>query len=172
MNRRVWTGVAAGVVAAAVLLMVGIGGYRAGQEDEVVTRTLSDGEVVRVVDGGRDFFPGFFLFPLLVIAVVLLATRARRGGWHRPYGPYGSYGPWGDGGPWGGRGPGPCGPDAAMREWHRRMHEDEGMASGGPAGEGTAGEGIGGAEGAPADRPPAQATTPASGPGAGSPPAP
>ena len=125
MNRRVWTGVVAGLLAAAVLLTVGIGSYRAGQDDEVVTRTVSDGEVVRVVGhDGWGFFPGFFLFPLLVIGLIVLVARGRRGhGWYGP-GAYGGYGP------------GPCGPggydrETRMREWHRRMHEGEG-----PAGEG------------------------------------
>jgi hypothetical protein len=136
MNRRVWTGVVAGVLAAAVLLTVGVGAYQAGQDDEVVTRTVEgvdSGEVVRVVDHGRDFFPGFFLFPLLIIAVIVLLARGGRRHWGRPYGP--GYGPgpggpgagyWGGGpgrGPWG---PGGCGdPEAGMREWHRRMHEGE-----------------------------------------------
>lgn len=135
MNRRVWTGVIAGVLAAAVLVTVGFGAYRAGQDDEVVTRTVDGGDVVRVVDHGRDFFPGFFLFPLLVILlVVLLARGGRRHGWHRPYGPGGPG--WGPGyyggpgrGPWG---PGGCDPEAGMREWHRRMHEGEGDAPGAP----------------------------------------
>lgn len=129
MNRRVWTGVVAGLLAAAVLLTVGIGAYRAGQDDEVVTRTVEGEEVVRVVDHGRDFFPGFFLFPLLIIGLIVLLARGRRGpGWHRPYGPGGpGWGPgyWGGPGRWG---PGGCDPEAEMREWHRRMHEGEATA--------------------------------------------
>jgi hypothetical protein len=131
---RVWTGVVAGVLAAAVLLTVGIGAYQAGQDDEIVTRTVDGGEVVRVVDDGRDFFPGFFLFPLLIILLVVLLARAGRRHWGRPYGPGGPGGPgWGPGywaggpgqpgrGPWGAGG---CDPEAGMREWHRRMHEGE-----------------------------------------------
>lgn len=114
MNRRVWTGVVAGVLAAAVLLTVGIGAYQAGQDDRVVTRTVDGGEVVRVVDHGRDFFPGFFLFPLLIIVLVVLLARGGRRHWYRPYGP--GWGPWGAGG-WD--------PETGMREWHRRMHEEE-----------------------------------------------
>ena len=121
MNRRLLAGVLAGVAAATVVLAVGIGSYRAGQEDEVVARTVPDGEVVRVVDhGDRDFFPGFILVPLFVVGLVVLATRGRRGpGWGGPYG-YGR--------PGFGRGPsGPagCDPDAALHEWHRRAHEGE-----------------------------------------------
>lgn len=142
MNRRVWTGVIAGVLAATVLLTVGIGSYRAGQDDEVVSRTVENGEIVRVVDHGRHFFPGFFLFPLLLIGlVVLLARGGRRHGYAHGYGGGWGYGP----GPgWhGGYGPGPCGPgpapgqgpddgpDARAQEWHRRMHE--GVPAGEPA---------------------------------------
>jgi hypothetical protein len=152
MNRRVWTGVVAGVLAAAVLLTVGIGAYQAGRDDEVVTRTVEGDEVVRVVEHGRDFFPGFFLFPLLIIALVVLFARAGRRNWHRPYGPGGpGWGPgyWGGGpgrGPWGAGG---CDPEAGMREWHRRMHEGE------AAGEATdpADTPADAPVGAPADRP-------------------
>jgi hypothetical protein len=122
---RVWTGIVAGVLAAALLLTVGIGAYQAGRDDEVVTRTVEGDEVVRVVDHGRDFFPGFFLFPLLIIAlVVFLLARGGRRHWNRPGGPGWGPGYWG-GGP--GRGPwaGGCDPEAGMREWHRRMHEGE-----------------------------------------------
>lgn len=133
MNRRVWTGVIAGVLAATVLLTVGIGSYRAGQDDEVVTRTVENGEVVRVVDHGRDFFPGFFVFPLLLILLVVLIARGGRRHW---YG-HGHGGGWGYGpGPgWrGGGGPGPYGPEdgpeARWRDWHRRQHEGEPATTG------------------------------------------
>jgi hypothetical protein len=136
MNRRVWTGVIAGVLAAAVLLTVGIGSYRAGQDDEIVTRTVENGEVVRVVDHGRDFFPGFFLFPLLLILLVVLVARGGRRHWYGP----GHGGGWGYGPGWHrGYGPGPWGPgdgpDERMREWHRRMHEGDPGA--GPAATGS-----------------------------------
>lgn len=121
MNRRVRTGVAAGVLAAAVLLGVAGGAYRAGQGDEVVTRTAGDGEVVRVVGGhgwGYGPGPGFFLLPLAVVAVVLL-VRGRHGGpgggWRPPYGP----------------------PEDAFREWHRRAHAEQGPAA--PAASGSPG---------------------------------
>lgn len=127
---RLWTGVVAGVLAAALLLTVGIGAYRAGQEDEVVTQVVTDsetsGEVVRVVDDGwRDGpGPGFFLFPLLIIGLIFLF--ARRGRWH-------------------GHGHG-CGPhgyrsyraeerEAWMQDWHRRAHDtgaDVGVEAGSP----------------------------------------
>ena len=80
----------------------------------MVTRVAGDGEVVRVVEGGRGWGygpgPGFLLFPLLGIGVVaLLVTRGRRGGY----------------GGWCGPGPaGPWAPQARMEEWHRRAHED------------------------------------------------
>ena len=114
MSRRVWTGVAAGVLAASVLLGVAGGAYRAGQRDEVVTRTAADGDVVRVVDGhGWGPGPGFFLFPLAVVAVILLVRgRGGPGGWHPPYGP----------------------PEDAFREWHRRAHAEQGAATAGAAG--------------------------------------
>jgi hypothetical protein len=142
-NRRIWTGVIAGVLAAAVLLTVGAGAYRAGQDDEVVTRVVEEGrtgEVVRVVGDhyGRPGF-GFILFPLIIILVVVLLFRAfgshRHGGWHGGW----RYG----GGPgWHGPGPGPCGPGSGPGEpgsdprtaWfdelHRRSHERTGSGSG------------------------------------------
>lgn len=123
---RVWTGVVAGVLAAALLLSVGVGAYRAGQDDDVATRVVqetSDGQVVRVIeDGGRwdGHGPGF-LFPLVIILIlVLVFTRGHRHRWHGGYGP--------------GHGPGPgyrgrCGPgggpDEYLDEWHRQAHWDE-----------------------------------------------
>ena len=118
MNRKVLTGILAGVLAAGVLLTVAAGAYHAGQRDDGVTRVVGggDGQVVRVIDDGRWGHgygpgPGFFLFPLLGIGLVaLLVTRARRGGY---------------GGGWCGPGPGVgWGPEARMEDWHRRAHEE------------------------------------------------
>ena len=113
MNRRVWAGVLAGLLAATVLLTVGVGAYRAGQDDEAVTRVVtetSDGEVVRVVRDDGDFGrhwgpgPGFFLFPLLIIGAVVLFARGGRRHWH-------GYGP-----------PFNNDPEARWRDWHDRLH--------------------------------------------------
>ena len=116
MNRRVWTGVIAGVLASLLLLGVATTAYEVGQRHEVVTRTIGNGEAVRVVgDGwgyghaGFGFF--FFLFPLLILFLLFLAFRGRRG--------------WYGGGPgryWGG-GYG-CAPGRpGFEEQHRRAHE-------------------------------------------------
>lgn len=134
MNRRVWTGILAGVLAATVLLGVAGIAYQAGQNREVVTRTVGDGDVVRVVGGyggwGYGHGGGFFFFPLLLtLLLVFLAVRAFRGGWGPRYG-YGGGG-YGRSGPCG---PGP-GPDERFDEAHRRAHERTGT---GPADAGEA----------------------------------
>lgn len=121
MNRRVWAGVAAGVLAALVLLTVGFGGYQAGRDDDDSTTEIvresgesGDGQVVHVVHDGRRWGPGpgFFLFPLLIVFVVFALVRGRG---HRHYGHWGpgSYRP----GYWGGD------PESHLQEWHRRQHE-------------------------------------------------
>jgi hypothetical protein len=121
MNRRVWAGVAAGLLAALVLLTVGFGGYQAGRDDDGVTTEIvrengenNDGQVVHVVHEGRHWGPGpgFFLFPLLIIFLVFAVARGR---WHRHYGHWGPghYRP----GYWGGD------PESQLQEWHRRQHE-------------------------------------------------
>ena len=122
-NKRVWGGVLAGVLAAGLLISVAFGAYRAGERREVVTRVAGDGEVVRVVDGGGHWGygpgPGFFLFPLVGIGlVVLLVGRGRRGFY---------------GGP-GGSGYGGCGPQGRLDDWHRRAHEDSPKSSAPAAG--------------------------------------
>ena len=112
MERRVWTGVLAGLLAATVLGGVALGAYRAGRADDVVTRVGPNGEVVRVIDGrgwGHGPGPGFFLVPLaIVLTVVLIRGWRGPGGWGPPPGP-------------GGWSPG--GPEEAFREWHRRAHD-------------------------------------------------
>ena len=68
MYRRVWAGVAAGVLAALVLLTVGFGAYQAGRDDrsdDVTTEIVrensesGDGQVVHVVhdNDGRRWAP-------------------------------------------------------------------------------------------------------------------
>jgi hypothetical protein len=125
MNRRVWTGILAGVLAATVLIGVAGVAYEAGQDREVVTRTVGDGEVVRVVGGYGPGYGhgwghgGFFLFPLLLTGLlVFLLVRAFRGPRWGGYG--GGYG-------YGGCGPGP---EGRFEEQHRRAHE---RAAPGPA---------------------------------------
>ncbi len=112
MERSVWTGVLAGLLAVTVLGGVALGAYRAGQADDAVTRVTADGEVVRVIDGrgwGHGPGPGFLLLPAAIVLTVLL-VRSRRGpgGWGPPYGS----------GPWA-----PGAPEEAFREWHRRAHD-------------------------------------------------
>lgn len=119
MNRRVWTGILAGVLAATLLLGVASVAYQAGRHDEVVTRTVGDGEVVRVVGGGYGYgygHGGFFFFPLLLtVLLVFLLFRAFRGGGYRRGG-------------WGGYGG--CGPgrDGRFEEQHRAAHAGPGEA--------------------------------------------
>jgi hypothetical protein len=119
MSRRVWTGVLAGLLAASVLLAMAGAAYRAGQHHEVVSRTVGDGGVVRVVDGagwGHGPGPGFFLLPLLGITLLVVLVWGRRGGrygWHGQYGP-----PWAHGGP-----------ESAFEDWHRRAHSEAGAST-------------------------------------------
>ena len=58
-GNKIWVGIAAGLLTTAVLAMVGIGAYRAGQRSdqtiEVVGQVAGEGDVARtvVVDGWR-----------------------------------------------------------------------------------------------------------------------
>ena len=105
-------GVAVGVLVAASLLLVGVGAYNAGQRNaetvEVVTAGETAGRALVVpVDtwrGGWHWGPGFLVFPLIVIGLVLLFSARRRGGWCPPW---------------------RYGDDEALREWHRRAHADD-----------------------------------------------
>jgi len=120
MNRKVLTGIAAGLLTAAVLATVAIGGYRAGERSDradrtvtVIDQTATDGRTVVVPpdrwgdEWGHPGF-GFFLFPLVVVGVVLLlVSRPRR---------HGYYGRGWDGPPW------RRGYEAELHEWHRREH--------------------------------------------------
>jgi hypothetical protein len=122
------------VIGAAVLVLlagigIGVGVYNAGVHDGISQGLQQSGEntqVVRVVDGGYrhgygyGFFPfGLFLFPLVVIGIILLTRAAFWGGrWGGPW--RGGYGRgWGGPGPWGQGGP------ERYEEWHRRQHEQQ-----------------------------------------------
>lgn len=120
MTRRVWAGIAAGVLAALVVLGVAGAAFRAGEHHQVVTTTVSGGDAVRVVgDYGWGYGHGggfFFLFPLLLLVLLgLLLFRRARWGYAGRYD--------GGGGGWGGCGPGRE-PGGGFDERHRRAHEE------------------------------------------------
>jgi hypothetical protein len=118
--RRAWIGVVAGLLAATLLVGVALTAYHVGRNHEVTTEVVSNGEVVHVVGGhwGYGPGPGFFLFPVLLLTVVLVVLVVR--GRH-PGGPWGyrGYGPWS-----------PGGPSPALDDWHRRAHQTEGASTG------------------------------------------
>ncbi|MEW6474695.1 MAG: hypothetical protein AB1679_20775 [Actinomycetota bacterium] len=134
MSKRLWTGLLVGLLGAMALVAVGVGAYHAGQDHEAVVTTVpgAAGEVVRVVNYGhwRGGPPFGFLFPLLIIGlIVLLVAGRRRAYWGRPWGP----GPWGAGpAGWGGGPCGPAGKEAALSEWHQRVHAEAGTTPGPP----------------------------------------
>jgi hypothetical protein len=111
MNRKWLAGIGAGVLVATALIIVGVGAYRAGERNatdvEVAREVIRDGESATraiIVDGGGwyrgpGFFPGFFIFPLIVIGIVLLVA-SRRGAWYGPR----RY------------------TDDELADWHRRAH--------------------------------------------------
>jgi hypothetical protein len=113
MNSKVLIGIAVGLLTTAVLVMVGAGAYRAGQRSdqtiEVVGDVVTNGEdsartVLVPVDGWHDGWRGgpgfgFFVFPLVIIGLVLLFASRRGGPWR---------------GPW---------RDDELRDWHRRQHD-------------------------------------------------
>ena len=132
MSKRLWTGLLVGVLGAMALVAVGVGAFHAGERHTVTTVAPvvgAPGEAVRVVGYGHwgpwGGPPFGFLFPLLIIGlIVLLVAGRRRAYWGRPWGP----------GPWGG----PCGPgdkDAALADWHHRAHSGAPEAPPGTPGE-------------------------------------
>jgi hypothetical protein len=118
MSKRLWTGLLVGVLGAMALVAVGVGAFHAGQRHTVTTvapAVGAAGEAVRVVGYGH-WGPGWggppfgFLFPLLIIGLIVLLVAGRR----RAY--------WGGPG-WGG----PCGTggkEAMLSDWHRRAHAE------------------------------------------------
>jgi hypothetical protein len=117
-----------GIAIAALLVIltgigIGVGAYRAGERNgiaqgieqvQVAQDNGQEVQVVHVVDAGHPvFFPGFFLFPLLVIGGFFLI-----GGIFRGAGRWGGHG----------HGPGPWNEDGRRRfeerarEWHKHEH--------------------------------------------------
>ena len=139
MSKRLWTGLLAGVLGATALVAVGVGAFHAGQRHEITTvapTTDVAGETVRVVGYGHHWGPGWggppfgFLFPLLIIGlIVLLVAGRRRAYWGGRHGyAYGGPGGWG----------GPCGPggkEAALADWHQKAHAGAPEAPPGPPGD-------------------------------------
>jgi hypothetical protein len=124
MSKRLWTGLLVGLLGAMALVAVGVGDFHAGQRHEittVATPTGVAGETVRVVGDGY-WGPGWggppfgFLFPLLIVGLIVVLVAGRRRAYWGP-------GPWAAGpGGWGG---GPCGPggrDAGLAAWHQKAH--------------------------------------------------
>jgi hypothetical protein len=112
MSRRLWTGLLVGVVGATALVAVGVGAFHAGQRHTVTTTVApvvgASGEAVRVVGYGHwgpwGGPPFGFLFPLLIIGLIVLLVAGRRHAYLAG---------------------GPCGPggrDAALADWHQRAH--------------------------------------------------
>lgn len=126
MSRRLWTGLLVGLLAALALVAVGVGAFHAGEHHTVATVVPAaplagaPGESVRVIGYGHwgpwGGPPFGFLFPLLIIGLIVVLVAGRRHAyWGRPWGP----GPCGAG-PWG-----------PLADWHDRAHAERG---GDPAG--------------------------------------
>jgi hypothetical protein len=110
----------------AILLSVGIGvaaynaGENQGQQDatEQIQSAQANGQevqVVHVVDNNHGFFPGFFLFPFLLIGMFfLIGTIFRAGGWSGKGHGHGPGGPWND--------EGRRRFEERAHEWHQREH--------------------------------------------------
>ena len=105
---------------------IGAGAYEAGERRgiaqgiEQIRAAQQNGEqvqVVHVVSEDRGFFfPGFFLFPLLLIGGILLLRGIARGA-----GRFGGHGPRGHSpGPWNDEGRRRF--EERAREWHQRQH--------------------------------------------------
>jgi hypothetical protein len=118
-------------VIVAILLMVGIGvaAYNAGENNgqqqatEQIQSAQANGQEVQVVhvvgDNQHWFFPGFFVFPFLLIGLFFLIggmfRAARWGGKGHGHGP---------GGPWNEEGRQRF--EERAREWHQREHGNGG----------------------------------------------
>ena len=131
-----------GVIAVLVVLLGGIGigasAYRAGERSgiaqgieqvKVAQDNGQDVQVVHVVGDGRPvFFPGFFLFPLVLFGMFFLI-----GGVFRGAGRFGKPGHHGHGpGPWNHEGRERF--EERAREWHRHEHGEAPATEGSPAG--------------------------------------
>jgi hypothetical protein len=106
-----WIGVTLLLVAAGIL--IGVGAYNAGVNHGIEQAANSE-QIVQVVGGHWGGFPfGLILFPLVLFGIFAIVGSFKRRRWA-------AMGPGGPG--WGG--PGRWGYDQdAVREMHRRLHE-------------------------------------------------
>lgn len=139
-----------GIAVAALLVVIlggigiGVGAYNAGERNgvaqgieqvQVAQENGQSVQVVHVVDEGRAFFPGFFLFPLFLFGTFFVI-----GGIVRGAGRFGRGGPGRGPGHGPGQGPGPWNDEGRRRfeerarEWHDRQHGETPPAQAQPAG--------------------------------------
>ena len=92
---------------------IGVAAYNAGYNRGLEANGTV--EVIRTVGPGWGFFPGFFIFPLIVLAIFAFGRGFRHGGSH-----HGGWSYHGNGHDVGARS------EERSAEWHRRQHEREG----------------------------------------------
>ena len=109
MGRRIVLVILVALAAAALFTAIFAGFYHAGYWGPAGGHVMRFGPGYYGYGGGYGFFPGFFLFPLILLLILAVVFWRP---WHRHYWHYG-YGPRGRGywGP-GPYGPGPYGPGA------------------------------------------------------------
>ncbi len=86
---------------------IGVGAYDAGYDRGLEAN--GSVQIVRTVGPGWGFFPGFFFFPLIIIAILFATRGFRHRGWH--------------GGPGGHNGWSHV--EERSAEWHRAQHEKD-----------------------------------------------
>ena len=115
VGRRIMIVVLIVLVLAALATAVGIGAYHAGYNNGIIdtghmARVVPDGGYYMHPGWGFGFFPGFFIFPLVVLLLIALVF------WRRPLRRWWGYGHCGPAG-WASGGP-----RQAFDVWHREAH--------------------------------------------------
>jgi len=104
--RRTWSWILIALLVVAGVA-IGVGAYNAGYDNGLTAHPAANVQVVRYVGHGFGFFPGFFIFPVLIFAIFAFGRARHHHHWRAHH--------------WAG--------EEHHDDWHRHQHDEPGVPS-------------------------------------------